>query len=113
MLERVIVVPLRDNDGKSLSREHQVIRNDLLRIVGGFSILHQRGVWVEGGLTYRDASIRYVVSCSSEQDTTIVQLIPLWAALCRQQAIYTHVTHVDVAFIAPARLRADALASAR
>lgn len=62
-----ITLPIRDNDGSSLSHHHDNLQASLLDIAGGYSSQAISGAWKsEDGRVYRDESIRYETLVSVE-----------------------------------------------
>ena len=101
-IERTFIVPVADNNGLSLDHEISEIENVLLDIVGGFSVVEQRGCWKgDDGKVYRDHSLRFSTTCSDLQDTLITALLPYWTSLTRQECLFTSSTTVAVEFISP------------
>lgn len=101
MVERVIVLPTRDNDGVSLARHVTAIRREILALAGGFSETRQQGRWVDGGKVYRDTSIRLTTTVDDEQDAAIVARLAVWCGQLRQICLYTHATQVTADFVYP------------
>lgn len=102
MVERVIVLPTRDNAGASLARKVTAIRRELLALAGGFSETRQHGQWLDGGKVYRDVSIRVTTTVDDEQDAAIVARLATWCEQLRQVCLYTHATQVSADFVYPA-----------
>ncbi len=112
MQERVVIVPDQDNDGQSLASERESIENALLGVAGGFTSDRVSGAWRgDDGTVYRDYSTRYTVAVDPETDARIVALLPLWCELLRQQCLYTAARVVEVAFVSPAVLTSESVAS--
>lgn len=108
-IERVIVLPVQDNEGKSLSREIRTIKLALLNGVGGLSEVRQTGFWVDGGKVYRDVSLRVSVAVTPEQDAWIVSMLPIWCERLRQICLFTQRQAVEIAFVsAPERVEVSA-----
>lgn len=103
MIERVIVLPIKDNDGHYLSRETREIKSALLSVAGGFSQVRQSGEWQEGGKVYRDSSLRVSVTVTPEQDSWIQAMLPVWCERLRQVCLYTHRTIVSAEFVYPTK----------
>lgn len=100
MIERTIVLPLRDNDRVSLAREVASVKSELLAIAGGYSESKQSGAWRdEDGTVYRDRSLRVATTVDQEQDAAIVARLPEWCERLRQICLYTHATTVESAFV--------------
>lgn len=108
MYERVIVLPTKDNDGKSLMRQIRVIKGVLLAYVGGFSETRQVGEWSENGKVYRDTSVRLSLAVSASADKWIAEQIPHWCAMLRQEAMYTHRSAIRLEIVRPARVEVSA-----
>lgn len=102
MIERVIVLPTKDNAGVSLARRLTAIRREVLAVAGGFSETRQSGRWVEGGKVYRDTSIRLTTTVDDDQDAVLVARLPEWCEQLRQICLYTHATTVSAEFVYPA-----------
>lgn len=77
MIKTLLLVPIRDNDGRPFPYSAWRDLENRLRSFGGFSrqpLVH--GQWADDtGRIYRDRSRRYVVSLSS------VRAIPAWLAM--------------------------------
>lgn len=101
MIERTIVLPIRDNQQKSLARELAAIKRQILEIAGGYSETKQRGAWLDNGKVYRDVSWRVVTTVDEQQDAEIEARLPTWCAQLRQLCIYTHKTNVHSSFVEP------------
>lgn len=100
MIERILVLPTRDNDGVSLAREVAQVKRDILTLAGGYSEVKQRGAWRdEDGTVYHDPSIRLTTTVGPEQDAAIVARLPFWCGRLRQICLYTHATQVDSQFV--------------
>lgn len=100
MIERTIVLPVRDNDGRSLAREVASVKSELLAIAGGYSESKQSGAWRdEDGTVYRDQSWRVTTTVDEQQDKAIVARLPEWCERLRQICLYTHTTPVESAFV--------------
>lgn len=102
MIERVIVLPTRDNAGVSLARRVTAIRREVLALAGGFSETRQHGQWLEGGKVYRDVSIRLTTTVDNEQDAALVARLAVWCEQLRQTCLYTHATQVSADLVYPA-----------
>ena len=101
-IERVVIIPNFDNDGKSLNREQTFIEDTLLSIVGGFTVEDVRGAWRdEQGRTFYDASKRYTVLVSKVQDAELVRRLPIWCMNTRQKCLFTSARTVKVSFVEP------------
>lgn len=105
--ERVIVLPIKDNDGVSLRREIASVKEALLNGVGGFSETRQSGVWVDNGKVYRDVSLRLSLAVTPEQDSWIRDMLPIWCERLRQLCLYTSRQVVEVDFVAPLSAAAE------
>ena len=102
MIERTIVLPIRDNSGKLHNRTIGQIKRELLDIAGGYSEVRQTGSWRDSdGTIYRDAAWRVVTTVTASEDARINDLLPDWCARLGQLALYTHTTQVEVAFVEP------------
>lgn len=100
MVERTLILPLRDNDGRSLAREVASIKSELLAIAGGYSEVRHHGAWRdEDGTVYRDTSWRVTTTVDEQQDKAIVARLPEWCERLRQICLYTHATTVDSEFV--------------
>jgi hypothetical protein len=100
MVERVIVLPTRDNAGRSLTRQVNAVRDEILHIAGGYSETRQAGAWLdEDGTVYHDASVRLTTTVDEPTDARIVALLPEWCERLRQICLYTHATTVDSQFV--------------
>lgn len=108
MVERVIVLPTRDNDGVSLAREVSTIRREILGIAGGLSETRQHGQWMDAGKVYKDTSIRITTTVDETADAALVERLPDWCERLRQICLYTHATTVESAFVYP---RSQAIAT--
>lgn len=103
MIERTIVLPVRDNEQHSLLRLVGRIKLRVLDIAGGYSEVKQSGAWKgENGRVYYDDSIRLTTTVDAEQDAALLAQLPDWAKLLRQECLYTHSINVDAAFVYPA-----------
>lgn len=101
MVERVIVLPIRDNNGVSLARVVGAVRSEILAIAGGYSLVKQYGAWLDGDVTYRDTAWRLTTTVDPETDARIVERIPEWCERLRQVCIYTHASDVTADFVYP------------
>lgn len=102
MRERVLVLPVADNDRVSLAREVAAIRREILALAGGYSEVRQVGAWLgDDGRVYHDKAIRLTTTVDETQDASIVARLPAWAGLLRQECLYTHVSEVQADFVHP------------
>lgn len=100
MRERVVIIPLKDNNGVRLDRQRRAIEGVMLSLVGGFTAEKVRGAWVASdGRVMRDESTRYTLAVTPEQDREIVDLLPAWRDLLRQEALYSSVRSADIVFV--------------
>jgi hypothetical protein len=100
MIERTIILPSYDNNGKSLASVHRAIKAQLLDIAGGFSETRQVGYWRETtGKVYKDRSLRIVTTVHQEQDDEIMSRLSAWATALKQICLYTHATSVQQSFV--------------
>lgn len=98
-IEKVIILPLTDNDGHSLALQHNSFKLKLLGIASGYSCQTQGGEWRDGDTVYTDASVRYTVLCTTRQASKIDALIPALCRDCRQECILTTSHLVNVQFV--------------
>jgi len=58
------ILPLTDNDSKSLAAVHESVRADLIEAFGGFSAVEISGGWKdeETGKLYVESSVRYEIA---------------------------------------------------
>lgn len=101
MYERVVILPTKDNAGKSLYRPLRTIKSAILRVCGGFSEVRQVGQWSENGKTYKDASLRLYITVTPAQDEWLCKVLPIWCDWLSQVCIYTHRTEVEMAYVYP------------
>jgi hypothetical protein len=98
MTKRTVIVPITDNDGRSLAPEIANIEIELLRLVGGFSVNASAGVWSSpDGTTYRDQNLTYVVVGDEVTDARLTDRLHEWAIWLRQEVLYTDSSVVEVA----------------
>lgn len=104
MVQRTIVIPTSDNDGRPLTAVISDIESEMLRLTGGFSVSDTRGVWRgDDGTIYRDRSQTYTLISDERTDQAISDRLSAWASDLRQEALFTATTaNVNVAFVAPA-----------
>lgn len=91
-IERLVILPLADNNNVSLQREVDHILDSILDIAGGYSKCEQDGAWKDPstGRVYKDHSLRvYVTSESQELDERLHSHLEEWTALLRQECLYT------------------------
>ncbi len=96
MIKTVLLVPIRDNEGRLYSRSAWDELEDRLLQFGGLSRTSGVvGVWRSGTRVYRDRSRQYVVSLASWME------LPAWLDVVRwarrrfpQEAIYFEVAGV-------------------
>ena len=94
MMKTVVIVPVRDNDGRPFPASVWLELEDRLRRFGGFTRDRVLGEWVEQGRVYRDRSRRYTVSMSARHLGAWVDLV-LWAREAfRQEAMYIEINGV-------------------
>lgn len=99
-IERTVIIPDVDNDGRSLASEQAAFEDRLLDIAGGFTSEQVRGAWRDSdGTVYRDHSIRYTVCLDEQQDARLLACLPDVCASCRQEALFTASRPADVTFI--------------
>lgn len=100
IVERTIILPLKDNDGATLRSVHIELRAALLAIAGGFSHYRLSGAWQnDNGVIFTDKSIAYVVLVGRSVDSQIVALLPNLAVSARQEAILTYSRDVAAQFV--------------
>lgn len=101
MVERTIVLPIRDNDGVSLAAQLRSIRLEILALAGGYSETKQHGAWRNGATDYYDSSWRISTTVEPDIDARLIERIPAWAERLRQVCIYTHAVQVQADFVYP------------
>lgn len=99
MLERTVILPQRDNEGKSLASQRAAIELELCAIAGGWTRERVSGAWLDKGKLYRDANYRYTLAVDEGQDAAIMARVPAWCARLRQLALYTSRRACDVAIV--------------
>jgi hypothetical protein len=100
MLSRVVVLPVKDNNGVSLRKEIDQIRLEVLDIAGGYSESYIRGAWRdEDGNRYFDTSVKLEIAVDEGVDVKLVERLPYWTALMRQMALYTYAQEIQPQFI--------------
>lgn len=100
-IEREVILPLADNDGKSLRDVHTDFQQFLLKLAGGYSQQSIDGAWMDEGKVYIDHSIKYVVTLPKAQDKALMSTLPFWCQQARQLALFTQARSVRVTFIQP------------
>lgn len=109
MIERVVVLPVRDNDGKRLDYWLGKVRAEVLAIAGGYSESKQVGAWRDDdGTVYKDASVRLSTLVDTEQDAEIEARLPVWCGWLRQICLLTTRAEVVVSFVEAVRVEAVA-----
>jgi hypothetical protein len=99
-VEKSIILPTKDNTGKSLIREHKQFQATLLDIAGGFSVNKQAGIWRgDDGKVYRDVSNKYTVLCNTRQASKIDALIPALCRDCKQECILVTTRSITARFV--------------
>ncbi|MGH2584820.1 MAG: hypothetical protein ACRDJE_07905 [Dehalococcoidia bacterium] len=96
MIKTALVVPVRDNDGRSFSpRVWRELEARLLRF-GGYTIeVGVAGAWESGGRLYRDRSRRYTVALPSWFDVPAWLDVVVWARTrFRQEALYIEIAGI-------------------
>ena len=96
MIKTVLLVPVRDNEGRPFPRSAWRALEEQLLQFGGFSrSANVAGVWASGNRIYRDVSRQYVVALTSWTQ------LPAWLVtvqrvrgLFRQEALYIEVAGI-------------------
>lgn len=100
MVQRTIVVPVADNDGRQLTAEIAGIEAELLSLIGGYSVTGSAGVWrSDDSTTYRDHSVTFTVIADEATDAVLLERLPLWAARLRQVMLFTYKTVVEIGLV--------------
>lgn len=102
MVKRTVVLPRKDNDGRSLRSQLASVETDMRNIAGGFTRSPATGEWADSGRIYRDSNYAYWLTVDASADAELVAAMPDWAKLLRQEALYTDASQVDVQFVSAA-----------
>lgn len=110
MIERVIILPLEDNQGNSNLGAIQQIERELLGIVGGYSSTVQEGKWLDRGtgIVYFNTSLRITTTTDEQTDFFIQSRLVVWCTQLHQISLYTHTVAVQVKLIEPLTVQAVA-----
>jgi hypothetical protein len=105
MIKTVVLIPLRDNEGRVFPRSLRRRLEDRLLQFGGLSRTRNVvGIWRSGSTTYRDANYQYTVSLRSWLQLPAWLDVVLWAReQFRQEAMYIEVAGVPEIIEAAAR----------
>lgn len=95
MIKTVLLVPVRDNDGKAFTRAFWRPLEQRLRSFGGFTRSSVQGEWEAQGRIYHDRSRRYEVSLTSWTQLPDWLNIASWVLEhFRQEALYIEVAGI-------------------
>jgi hypothetical protein len=96
MIETLLLVPLRDNQGRAFARTLWAELEVRLLDFGGVSDIGVvAGVWRSGDVTFRDRSRQFVVSLASWRQFGGWLLVAEWARTAfRQEAVYIRVAGI-------------------
>jgi hypothetical protein len=91
LLESNIVLPLRDNEGKSLNEAHTWLKQTMLSNWSGYGAVEANGGWVSpSGQVMEDTNIVYTVAipCSKKERSKLVEIATKLKSIAKQEAIY-------------------------
>ena len=95
-------LPLRDNDGRDLSREIGEVEDECFLVFGAWTLAgYFKGVWrMEGGEQRIDTSAAYMLVLPENQLDDLVEILGRFKAKTDQEAIYLEVEHdIDLRLI--------------
>jgi hypothetical protein len=98
MIKAVMLVPVRDNDGRRFTKtEWTRLEHRLAAAFGGYSLLPGRvtGGWVHEGRLFRDQSRQYAVALNSWSQLSAWLEVVRWTRTAfRQEAMFIEVNGV-------------------
>jgi hypothetical protein len=107
--EARILMPLTDNEGKSLSHVHDAMRADLLASFGGFTESDTRGWWrdTSTGTDYKEPSIAFDIAAQwdSEKSERLMELAAWYCRAAKQLCVYVRNGKGAVSYVAPKAAR--------
>lgn len=111
-----LILPLFDNDSRSLADLHTDLRRDLLDAFGGFTASDVTGAWRDesSGLEYVDDSIRYDVARDwAPRDVALLtDIAESYCGAARQLALCMIDPNGQVAFVHPPKAPAQGYGAA-
>jgi len=96
-----IVLPMLDNQGKSLWDEHEHLMKRLLELWGGFTSYEGLGKWVDKGKVYAERIVIYDIAME-RQDVTKLRTLALSVCVqARQLSVMIVTPNGDTEFVHP------------
>ena len=102
LVKATFFLPVRDNDGRDLSREIGDVEDECFLVFGAWTLAgHFKGVWrMEGGEQRIDTSAAYMVVLPEGQLDELIAILRRFKAGTTQEAIYLEVEHdVDLRLV--------------
>jgi hypothetical protein len=110
MREALIILPVKDNNGRSIASAHSNLATRLIDAFGGLTTRAAQGAWVDHGKLYREDVTEYVVAYepTAFNDETLREIAIHAGHEAKQLAIYTRFASGDVEIIDTAPAHAEA-----
>jgi hypothetical protein len=99
-----LTVPIKDNDGKSLRDEVEIVKAAILKLAGGYTLVSVLGTWLDEttGIVYKDTSVKVEVIVDHFAQVEDLQFCCRdWCSLLRQHSLLTTWEGVGVNFWSP------------
>ena len=97
-----LILPICDNDGKSLFGEHQRLKHELLHRWGGYTVTNASGAWrAPDGAVLAEASRRYEVAMERADVVDFRGIARDVAKRARQECVMIITPCGDVEFVKP------------
>ena len=95
-------LPLRDNDGRDLTDEIQVVEEECFVAFGAWTLMgYFKGIWrMESGAPQTDVSAVYMVILGDKDFPILEAILKRFKAKTSQEAIFLEITRgVDIRFV--------------
>lgn len=96
-----IILPLRDNNGESLTWQHAQLRHDLREAWGGYTAVDAEGSWANEGRIMTEPVIVYHIAMERQDVIRLRELAASVAQAARQECVMIVTPCGDVEFVKP------------
>ncbi len=97
-----LTLPLRDNDGKQLKQQHELVRASILDRFGGYTQSLVTGAWKgDDGTVYQDDNLKYEIAMTTGKadGEALVRIAGMACLSCRQICVMVVLASGVVHFI--------------
>ena len=96
-----IILPIADNEGRSLFHQHEQLKHELLAKWGGYTTTDGRGAWQSQNRVVAEPVLKYEVAMERADVVAFRVLASSVAHAARQECVMIVTPNGDVEFVKP------------